>query len=553
MTTAGKDTATEQAILDQVTAFMAQPVPVAPDVASRSTTPTFVLKDRHAPAVTAGEHGLRARLTVQGAGIPQGTAMELPYRLTVAGVPSQLTEADVAQVYPAPDSAGAFGQVLPHIALHRSTLPWEAEAQRRPWLALVVQAGRAEKATHIDVDGATLAAMPWALAAHVRSDDATHVAIIHGTQIALQGWQTAFLVDVRSWNGEATRTAHLPVLYHWSYFHTGAAVVAASPLQGLDVGFLRAQAEGAAFEKGYWPLPHFMRRGTATKSWYRGPLVPVREVRAWQPQLFHHADALLRYDAATQMLDASYAAAWELGRLLTLSQPKVARAIYRYKRATALQHKERAVAFSPFKTIEDTADLPLEVREWLHELLTLQAIPLPYLVPDPQLLPPNSLRVAYLNEGWLQSLIDGALAIGRAPEAAPAQRQTQDLALRRMAVLVRVPALGAHIGSLTVTAEGQPPLAQRVLGGDTLLCLWDAPISSVTLFAGPTMQGNYALESDDTGYFVPRKSERGAPTGDFVRVGVNAQGIVSIADLGQHSAAVGLALLGGSGEVKYGW
>lgn len=548
------DTAAERAILDQVTAYLAAPTLDVDATASRSTNATFVLEDRHMPMAQSGTHRITAQLTVKGAGIPQGTARVLPYDFAVADVPTHLEEADVTQVFPAPDSAGAFGQVLPHIALHRSTLPWEAQAQGRPWLALIVQAGRATATTQVAVAGRVLAAMNTALTTHVRSDEAGAVAVIHGTQIAIKGWQTALLVDVRGWNGQIDALAQLSVLYHWSYFHTGEATVTASPLQGLSVGLLRSAAAGAPYEKGYWPLPHFMRRGTATRSWYRGPLVPEREVRAWQPQLFHSADALLRFDAATQMLDASYAAAWELGRLLTLAKPKVARALYRFKRATALQRKEKVAAFSPFQSAEDVAHLPAEVREWLNQLLTLEAVPLPYLVADPQLLPPNSLRVAYLNEGWIQSLVDGALSIGRVPDPASSPiRETQSLALRRMAVLVRIPALGRHIGALAVTAEGRPPLAQRVLGGDTLLCLWDAPVTAVTLFAAPTVQGSYALGRNETGYFAQRRSERGALTDQQIPLTVDAQGVIALDALGGHSAAVGLALLSSGGEVRYEW
>lgn len=544
----GLDTATEQTLLDQVTAYLAAPAWPDDSSASRSAAATFVLEDRHTPAATAGEHTLRAQLTVQGAGIPQQTTMGLSYAFAVAGLPERLADQAVAQVFPAPDSSGAWGHVLPHIALHRSTLPWEAETEGRPWLALVVLPGRTPERASVAVAGTLLAGMRWELAAHVRRDDKGAVAIVHGSQVAVAGWQTAFLVDMRSAKSDSD-TSMLPVLYQWSYFNTAADSVAASPLQGLSVGTLRAAHAGQPYEKGFWPLPHYMRRGTATRSWYRGPLVPQKTVRAWQPQLWNSADALLRYDAEHQMLDASYAAAWELGRLLTLASPKVAKVLYHHKRALALRHKVQPVAFSPYQTEADVADLPSVVREWINALLTLEAIPLPYLVPDVQLLPAHSLRVAYINEGWLQALVDGALSLGRV--AVTPKRQTQALALRRMAVLVRIPALGTTIEGVTVTGDGRAPLAQRVLGGDTLLCVWDKPISTVKLFASPLELGTYAMEATEAGWGVFAKTERGARTETWQGVSITENGVIDWSAIGNNAAAVGLALLSSAGEVTY--
>ena len=48
----------------------------------------------------------------------------------------------------------------------------------------------------------------------------------------------------------------------------------------------------------------------------------------------HHlpsADAALRYDYQTGLLDTSYAAAWQLGRLLALQNTHFAKSLYRYR------------------------------------------------------------------------------------------------------------------------------------------------------------------------------------------------------------------------------
>ncbi len=63
-------------------------------------------------------------------------------------------------------------------------------------------------------------------------------------------------------------------------------------------------------------------------SWYRGPLVPVVIPAATLNLIFANADEALQYDAKTGLLDASYAAAWQLGRLLALQAPEFARTLF---------------------------------------------------------------------------------------------------------------------------------------------------------------------------------------------------------------------------------
>jgi hypothetical protein len=51
------------------------------------------------------------------------------------------------------------------------------------------------------------------------------------------------------------------------------------------------------------------------------------------------ADAALRYNYNTGMLDASYAAAWQLGRMLALQNQQFAQALYRYRNRARLETK----------------------------------------------------------------------------------------------------------------------------------------------------------------------------------------------------------------------
>ena len=79
---------------------------------------------------------------------------------------------------------------------------------------------------------------------------------------------------------------------------------------------------------GHVQLDHLSREGEPSPAWFRGPLAPAAVPRAeppapgQPPPLAHHADQLRRVTPDGQE-DLGYAAAFEIGRLLALSQPGV--------------------------------------------------------------------------------------------------------------------------------------------------------------------------------------------------------------------------------------
>jgi len=64
---------------------------------------------------------------------------------------------------------------------------------------------------------------------------------------------------------------------------------------------------------------------------------------------------------------------------------------------------------------------PPEVRDWLARLRLLEGVPFNYLVPDAQLLPPESIRFFYLDRVWTDALVQGALSVGTVASADRAQ------------------------------------------------------------------------------------------------------------------------------------
>lgn len=166
-----------------------------------------------------------------------------------------------------------------------------------------------------------------------------------------------------------------PVLAHWSFTCTGAGSFE-TLMQGLDVGLLGTlpadptarpnpdcapppkgdapppteppRPEPEVAETGHVGLPHLTRRGDALRAWYRGPLtLHVTERERPDPQgrlqLAHTSDQLRRI-VPDGREDLTLAAAFEIGRLLALSQPSVVAALMRWRREQFGAERARQLA-----------------------------------------------------------------------------------------------------------------------------------------------------------------------------------------------------------------
>ena len=65
--------------------------------------------------------------------------------------------------------------------------------------------------------------------------------------------------------------------------------------------------------------------------------------------------------------------------------------------------------------------VPGELRHFLGRLRLLEGVPFSYLVPDAELLPPESIRFFYLDRRWTDALVQGALSVGTTTTADRAQ------------------------------------------------------------------------------------------------------------------------------------
>jgi hypothetical protein len=229
--------------------------------------------------------------------------------------------------------------------------------------------------------------------------------------------------------------------------------------------------------------------GEEVAAFNRGPLVPQQvpspPVRDW-PGSSKTSKEFQILDKKTGLMDLSYSAAWQLGKLLAISDTAFNSALMRFRslvhetaaskaRAeennTSSQHETFRAFAQNVKVIHSlTQEVTVEPRRvppvrnralltdlahpslaptfnrhvadvvhfqgnaeaeiytefnlsgpnntdwttiftWLSEKLYLSEIPAHYLIPDPSYLPSEALRFFYIDDAWVDCLIDGALSV----------------------------------------------------------------------------------------------------------------------------------------------
>jgi hypothetical protein len=257
-------------------------------------------------------------------------------------------------------------------------------------------------------------------------------------------------------------------------------------------------AASARIQDGYAPLPFVTGAGEQSFAWYRGPFTPV--VPQPLPQVGDpplgvdeatSADALMIYLAKQGLFDLSYAAAWNIGRQLALADAQFAQTMSRYRR----EARGALGRLAQRMTGDQLAEAADPVSAWLANLSLLGSVPFSYLVPDPRILPAESVRFFYVDQGWIDALVAGATSI--------AVHATADVALLRAlrprlheAVAVHRVSIGAPAGGTGMTGmllrsalvSGWPALVVRAtLGGAPLPIVrndWPSPSVRLCLFDG---------------------------------------------------------------------
>jgi hypothetical protein len=150
-------------------------------------------------------------------------------------------------------------------------------------------------------------------------------------------------------NLDSTQSLRLAVLRSWNFFSVGETATfvdgllalngrdpAKTPVPASNTN-LRLPYSGSnpvvmnALNMGYVPLNETLRTGESTVSWYRGPLLPYLIPQRGIQLPLPSPDKALMFDPTTGMFDASYAAAWVLGRMLALQDKGFSTSIYNWK------------------------------------------------------------------------------------------------------------------------------------------------------------------------------------------------------------------------------
>ncbi len=306
----------------------------------------------------------------------------------------------------------------------------------------------------------------------------------------------------------APSRVRLVSLANWDFSCAGDTGHFEALLDKLAIGEFRLGAAGLGpaqgpVDAGAVPVAYRLDTGASTAAWYHGPLATRRRAPALALPA-RHANDLLLTEATTGLTDVSYAAAWTLGRLLALRDPSVGVPLNQWKRQVA--QAARAAQWldttpSDHPPPPPSPLFPPALHDWFeHALGRLKAVPFAYLVPEPALLPPETIGLLRIEATWIQALVDGAFSIGRHSR----QQALQDAALgavlpriaERSAVLLRS-ALVAGWPDLVVDGFGPPrpgsaaagdalkPLRFDRLGKDTLLVVFEGPLARVDLHLHP--------------------------------------------------------------------
>lgn len=178
-----------------------------------------------------------------------------------------------------------------------------------------------------------------------------------------------------------------------------------------------------ALKRGYVPIDYKPVDSTPAVAWYRGPLSPLTRNRLSQT-VFERADAAMILDTGNGILDVSYAAAWELGRLQALSSPAFVKGLRLFvegrqnreefgKEIEQFLKDHRSSFATPVsgETQLEQIKIADDLVEWIARLVLLYPVPFHYLVPHQSLLPSESLRFFHLDDNWVDALVDGAFSI----------------------------------------------------------------------------------------------------------------------------------------------
>ena len=509
MTTAAKDITREAA--QQLASALGESLGKRKTKAQQADLLHFY--DHHLPKLKAGSYKIEVvqKLTIPEKGVEEKTNSFIQPFL-ISGPRFGLKKDDIQSVYPPAGVTGEFHNNLAQISFHRPTLPWELEANGKkdsPWLCLVLfKAEEAPKVNKIEIIE-FIGEAPHILdpkkevdVIQVRKDliPEQRELLAHTRKSSEEGaTEKAFLLGHRLPEEEGDYVVHLISLkdksddryislYNWSFTSKKEDVSFSATMakNSVDVFRLPVVDEYKALaQKGYVPLPYFMRSGHTALALYRSALIPKGIQN--QPN-----DRLKKLKSGERtFLNRSHEAAFQLGQLLTVANKEMATAIFGWKREMVQQFKSKQspkskVSFNLDQSglVEDKLTqsrvraLPETAKNWLVSLLLLEPVPFNYLIPYEAMLPEPGIRFFELNSQWLRSLLEGALST--AEEVFEFDGIETLIPQKTTGFILRNPVVGHYAELLvnTKTTHGNQAelLFKHKLGDDILLCCYEGEV-----------------------------------------------------------------------------
>ncbi len=280
-------------------------------------------------------------------------------------------------------------------------------------------------------------------------------------------------------------------------------------LQNVRVGTLRDHPEPGAsvptaarelLDTGHTVLKHHLRGGGTTYSWLKGALSPGPMADSGLSLPAASADDLLIFHRTNGMFDASFAAAWALGRLQGMERKSLSTALFRWRHEQLHARTGHGHDHLPVPKLPDSP-LPEEIVEQVEEWKLLRGIPFEYLVPHPKLLPAESLRFFHLDPNWMRCFLDGFFSVAKVHGLADVvqeqalfpgfDRPITGVLLRSEAV-AGWPSMHVNAFAESVSPDDTAPDAQPVrilrkqrLQTEVLLVLFDGIPKTIDLFQSP--------------------------------------------------------------------
>lgn len=516
--------------------------------------------ESHHVALAAGEYDISLHQSLKVDGQAQGP-FDATRKIAVFGERFALKDDDIFTVFPPQGSTGDHAHVLPHLTLTRSTLPWERQADpaapKLGWLALLVfhdfEAPDIQSLTLADLAGPNMPDLHleeiWqkpgdpvnvidvpadlfdqiaprfgdlAYLSHARQtleNDAPYgpefATVIANRLPKPGGTTTVHLVSFENrlkdgtFIAEPNAPVRLVTLRNWTFScpplgRDFAAMVQALRAENgfsLPSGPMDTDLARARKADGYVLLPHDLTTGERSLSWYRGPLVGAKhpDTPTHMPSILE-ADALYAMDTASGVMDVSYGAAWQLGRLMAIQDQAFSTRLYSWKRTqrharNALQSGQIFNALFPDRHARHDDDGAGQfVLNWLEKLATLENVPFNYLVPGEAMLPQESLRIFHLDWMWIEYLLDGAFSIGRVMEADQisddAHKASGAVAAHRdlVGVMIRSDIVADWPGLCVDGGRGRDtiqPVRFERLAPNVLIVLFDQEVDHIDLHLAP--------------------------------------------------------------------